>query len=60
MLQKFWVTFCQENPTGGRTLQEDKMHINILELNAVKLALMSFHRQIKMTAIHFQIENTTP
>ena len=35
------------------------MHISILELKAVKLALMSFHKKMKMKAVHFQVDNTT-
>ena len=35
------------------------MHINILKLKAVKLALMSLHKQMKMKAVHFQIDNAT-
>ena len=35
------------------------MLINILKLKAVKLTLMSFHKQIKMKAVHFQIGNAT-
>lgn len=35
------------------------MHTNILELKAVKLALMSIYRHMKVKAIHFQIHNTT-
>ena len=36
-----------------------EMHINILEMKAVKLALMSFHKQMEVKAVHSQIDNTT-
>ena len=32
MLQKFWVTFCQENPTGGEDItrrQNAHKHIRV-------------------------------
>ena len=42
--KKGWGAFCQGIPTGGEwTSEEKENHINILELKAVKLALMSFH-----------------
>ena len=55
-----WGAFCQGIPTEGKGKSEEKeMHINILELKVVKLALMSFHKQMKMKAVHFQINKTT-
>lgn len=39
--------------------QERQLHINILELLAVKLTLLSFARDIEGKTIHFQIDNTT-
>ena len=53
-------SFCQRIPKGGKGKSEEKeIHVNILELKVVKLALMSFHKQIKMKAVHFQINKTT-
>ena len=53
--KKRWDAF-----SGGEwTLEEKETHINILKLKPVKLALTSFHKQMKMKTVHFQINNTT-
>ena len=58
--QKAWGAFCQEIPTGVEcTTEKKEMLIIILELKVEKLALMSFHKQMKMKVVHFQIDNTT-
>ena len=58
--KKEWGKFCQGVVIGGEwTSEEMEMHINILELKAVKLALMSFHKQMEVKTVHSQIENTT-
>ena len=58
--QKAWGAFCQEIPAGAEcTTKEKEMLIIILELKVEKLALMSFHKQMKMKVVHFQIDNTT-
>ena len=58
--KKGWGKFCQGIPTRGEWIsQEMEMHINILELKAVKLALMSFQKQMEVKAVHSQIDNTT-
>ena len=44
---------------GVWSKQERSLHINVLELLAVKLALLSFTKNRKVRAIHFQIDNTT-
>ena len=36
-----------------------QLHINVLEMKVVKLALLAYHKQFQMKAIHFQIDNTT-
>ena len=44
---------------GGRWLNEEQLlHIKLLELKAVKLALLAFNKQKTLTAVHFQIDNT--
>ena len=55
-----WGPSCQGLTTRGVwSKQERSFHINVLELLAVKLALLSFTKNRKVTAIHFQIDNTT-
>ena len=58
--KKGWEAVCQGIPRGGdRNLQEQQLHINVLEMKAVKLALLAYHKHFQMKAIHFQIDNTT-
>ena len=58
--KKGWGAVCQGIPAGGGwNLQEQQLHINVLEMKAVKLALLAYHKHFKMKAIHFQIDNTT-
>ena len=46
--------------TGGSwTNQEKVKHINVLELLAVKLAILTFTKTLKVTLIHLQIDNIT-
>ena len=53
-----WGAACQGEKTRGVwSEQEQKLHINILELLAVKLALLSFTKN--ETVNSFQIDNTT-
>ena len=57
---KGWGTACLGIPTGGEwNLQEQQPHINVLEMKAVKLALLAYHKHFQMKAIHFQTDNTT-
>ena len=42
---------------GGTVLEH--IYINVLELKAVKLALLTFNKQTSLKAVHFQIDNTT-
>ena len=45
---------CSRIPTGGKwNLQEQELHINVLEMKAVKLALLAYHKDFQMKAIHF-------
>jgi len=58
--KKGWGVYCQKVSTGGRwTLQESNFHINVLELLAIKLALLTFSRMFKLRSVHFQVDNTT-
>ena len=51
---------CQGTTTGGTwSYQERTKHINILELIAVKHAIMTFTKGKSVTTIHFQIDNMT-
>ena len=51
---------CRGIRTGGQWCQEERgMHINILELLAVKLALLTFIKTNNIKSIHFQIDNKT-
>ena len=57
--KKGWEAVCQGIPRGGdRNLQEQQLHINVLEMKVVKLALLACHKHFQMKAIHFQIDNT--
>ena len=54
-----WGAACQGQTTGGPwTAEEQKHHINILELKAAKLAILTFiriHPEVK--SIHLQMDN---
>ena len=55
-----WGAVCQGNTTEGIwSYQERSKHINILELIAVKLAILTFTKGKSVTAIHLQIDNMT-
>ena len=46
--------------TGGMwNAEEQGIHINILELMAVRLALLTFNKEKQLSSIHFQIDNKT-
>ena len=58
--RKGWGAVCQGILTGGQWSKEEQLlHINLLELKAVKLALLSFSKQKSLKAVHIQIDNTT-
>ena len=42
---------------GMWSAQEMKNHINILELLALKLAIQTFSKALKLKAIHLQVDN---
>ena len=57
--KKGWEEVCQGILSGGEwNLQEQQLHINVLEMKAVKLALLAYRKHFQMKAIHFQINNT--
>lgn len=58
--KSIWGASCQGQTTRGVWSQkESQYHINVLELLAVKLTLISFVRENPVKPIHFQIDNTT-
>ncbi|XP_057302862.1 uncharacterized protein LOC130637025 [Hydractinia symbiolongicarpus] len=55
-----WGAVCQGNRTGGMwSLTEQILHINALELLAIKLALLSFHKTKQFASVHIQTDNMT-
>ena len=53
-----WGAFCNGVQTSGQWSEELRtVHINLLELLAIKLALFFFIKGKRMKAIHFQIDN---
>ena len=52
-----WRAVCNGVQTGQWSEEERSLHINVLELLAIKLALFSFTRGKRVKAIHFQIDN---
>ena len=58
--QKGWGAYCQKISIGGQwTLQESRLHINLLELKAISLTLLTFHKMLFLKAGHFQVDSTT-
>ena len=58
--RKGWSAVCQRISTGWQWSREEQLlHINKLELKAVKLVLLTFNKQKSLKAVHFQIDNTT-
>ena len=57
-LQEGLVPYYQEVSIGGQwSLQESKLHINVLEVLAIKLAFLTFSKMLDLKSIHFQVEN---
>ena len=42
---------------GQWTLQESNLHIDVLELLAIKLALLMFPKILNLKSVHFQVDN---
>ena len=58
--KKGWCASCQGITTGGRWSSVEKTwHINVLELEAARLAILSFKKFKKLNSIHQQIDNVT-
>ena len=52
--------YCQKMSIGVQwTLQESRLHVSLLELKALNLALLTFHKMFVLKAAHFQVDNTT-
>ena len=52
--RKGWGAVCQGISTGAHWSKEEQLlHINVLELKAVKLALLNFNKQKSLKAVHF-------
>ena len=52
--KKGWDEVCQGIPTGGEwDLQDQQLHINVLQVKKVKLALLAYHRQFQMKPISY-------
>ena len=44
---------------GGQwTPQESRLHISLLELKAINLVLLTFHKMFSLKAVHFKVDNT--
>ena len=55
-----WEANCMSIETGGKwPVEERKLHINILELIAVKNAILAFTKEKAINAIHIQTDNAT-
>ena len=42
---------------GQWSLQKSNLHINVVELLAIKLALLTFSKMFNLESVHFQIDN---
>ena len=42
---------------GQWSLQKSNLHINVVELLAIKLALLTFSKMLNLESVHFQINN---
>ena len=55
--KKGWGASCQGITTGGPWSKEEKnLHINILELKAMKLALLNFTNRKNLQRVHIQMD----
>ena len=58
--KKGWGASCQEQRTGGPWSREEQdLDIQMLELKAVQLAILTFTKLIKPKCIHIQMDNTS-
>ena len=57
-LNKRLGTYCKGVSTGGKWSKEEKhFHINVLELLALKIAILTFTKNLSHLIIHFQVDN---
>ena len=58
--KKGWGAVCRGIRTGAQwSKKEQDLHINQLELLAIKFAILTFAKMWKMSAIHIQVDNMT-
>ena len=58
--RKRWGAVCQRISTVEHWPKEEQLlHINVLELKAVKLALLTLNKEKSLKAVRFEIDNTT-
>jgi len=59
-IKKRLGAFCQNKTIGGQwTYHESNFHINVLELMAIKLALLTYVKIFELKRVHFQVDNIT-
>jgi len=50
--KKGWGAYCQNETIGGQwTQQESSLHINVLEMTAIKLALLTFSKTLELKGV---------
>ena len=53
-----WGAACRNQSTGGSWSQKEQQeHINVLELRAAQLGLLTFVPRFKATSVHIQMDN---
>ena len=58
--KKGWGAHCLGKSVGGQWSQkESQLHINLLELKAVHLALLTFSKAQNLKSVHIQMDNMT-
>ena len=56
--QKGLGVYSQKVSTGGQgTLHDSNLHINVLELLAIKLDFLTFSKMFNLKSVHFQVDN---
>lgn len=57
---KGWGAVCQGTKTGGQwSKSERNLHINHLLMLAIKLAILTFSKMLKLPSFHIQVDNKT-
>ena len=58
--KKGWGAVCQGRRTGGPwSKKEQEYHINLLQLLAIKFALLTFSKMMNFKSVHIQVHNQT-